>query len=598
MGTTTSSYLAGEKSVYSIFLSNDNSLSESNSNETILQLTSLENSEETHTIAISRSDDNTLEITYDERLVNSIPKMDEDTWVILPQLKTPEMNEEEGVEKSNSEENLFEIPIEFTPKVPEPVYYQKQSGFQHSFEIFEEYIEKEKPVQKEEEKNKENGEKEEEEKKKNDGNIEDEDWVLVEEDFEDFKDVLNRIENNSAKKAIVQREEIKSLQDQVSNLMQKMEQVERLNQSLLSSSQTFYSCSDMSVLLNSSASFNPMMSMNNLIINNPVNNIPVNYINNNNTTNQPMNVPINHSNINNNYLNNINNNINNSGVNNNLINNIVNNDWKNNNVNNTQNNNHVIPHININVNENNNNNIINNNNNNHLNNNINSNINNNFPTITIVNAAPPPPPPPLPTQQQLNATKSYKISSTKETPKVKSFDDIKKLLAIEIDKSDISDANKEIARENYLRSFSSESALKFLDFMVSSYGRLIQTLPLQPKTAFKLIKIWEANLFTKIEDQVQRDSIRRRKMTEICMKRSEEEIMEEIKKVKQLIEQQKKEAAEKLRRDGLKKNLMGDLLVSLERIKQRNNEDCNKKNSELETLEEFVVDDTEIQLSS
>ena len=149
--------------------------------------------------------------------------------------------------------------------------------------------------------------------------------------------------------------------------------------------------------------------------------------------------------------------------------------------------------------------------------------------------------------------------------------------------------------QHLLKSFSkSADTVKYLGFMVSQYGQLIQKLPLQPKTAMKLINLWEVNLFSQIENQIEKDALRKRKMAEICLKREEEEIMLEISKTKKFLEQRKKDAEEEKKRDEVKKSFMGDLLISIANKRKINETEVAEK--ELENMEEGIIEDCEIPI--
>ena len=224
-----------------------------------------------------------------------------------------------------------------------------------------------------------------------------------------------------------------------------------------------------------------------------------------------------------------------------------------------------------------------------INNNINDIKDNNNNENTPAVISPPtnlPPPPPPPSQMDISqASRTLRIQ--KAQPQVRTIDNIKKSLGDAIELSDISPENKIIASNNYMKCFPSENALKYLDFMITNYAQLITALPLKPKTSFELVKLWEDNLFSKIENQVERCAIRRRKMTEICLKRDKQEVLEEIAKVFKFIEANKKEEKEKAKKNELKKNFMGDLIKVLQ---DRNKGDEDKNKEELKEMEVFDAD--------
>jgi hypothetical protein len=184
----------------------------------------------------------------------------------------------------------------------------------------------------------------------------------------------------------------------------------------------------------------------------------------------------------------------------------------------------------------------------------------------VSNLAPPPPPPPLPTEGAMPL--KYKARA-KAKPAPLTREQLENRVAEAISASDISKANFSTATKNFLAAFSGPRANRLLEALVTDYGFLISRLPLQPKTCYLRMQLWEKHLFSKLEPD-EAASYRKRKVVEIGKLSDESDILAEISNIFKAIDIRRKEAQQQAEIQETK-GKAGSLLAEL---KQRQDADA------------------------
>jgi hypothetical protein len=171
---------------------------------------------------------------------------------------------------------------------------------------------------------------------------------------------------------------------------------------------------------------------------------------------------------------------------------------------------------------------------------------------------------------------------------------LKKSLQKIIELSDLSQENRVIALQNWMKVFPPK-ANHLLEKLVEDYPRLIQALPLQPKTCYKRFSVWEENLFKKLDEQKAK-AIREKKAFEISKLATEQEILDEVARIFSLMERQKVEE-EQMKQDKAKHRALGSIVNELKSlfVEQEKEFHMVQAQKELEVMEEGSIEE-ELQI--
>jgi len=147
-------------------------------------------------------------------------------------------------------------------------------------------------------------------------------------------------------------------------------------------------------------------------------------------------------------------------------------------------------------------------------------------------------------------------------PKPLTRDQLRRRVADEIESSDVSRKNKQLAVENFVAAFPDNAiGNSALEKLVVDYSFLISSFPLRPKTCFTRMRFWEKNLFSKLSP-AESSAYRKRKTVEITKLADESEILIEIGLIFQTIEAKRKE--QKLKEEAAKtKENAGSMITEL-----------------------------------
>ncbi|PRP78331.1 actin binding protein [Planoprotostelium fungivorum] len=217
--------------------------------------------------------------------------------------------------------------------------------------------------------------------------------------------------------------------------------------------------------------------------------------------------------------------------------------------------------------------------------------------------APPPPPPPAPPGPQtetkgLPKIRSLGIMLVRPEAKEKTRADIEREVKSLIDDSDIININKPRALDNFLRLFPANSVAhtRVLERMLTDYSFLIRQLPLQPQTCYKRFKLWEDQLFKRVEQEEGKDKVtalRKKKAIQIEKLNTSNEIREEVSRTIQFLANERKKEAEREKekaRGKLMNSMVGELKDKLVEVKQK--DQLQQAQKELENIEstEIVIE--------
>jgi len=178
------------------------------------------------------------------------------------------------------------------------------------------------------------------------------------------------------------------------------------------------------------------------------------------------------------------------------------------------------------------------------------------------NSAAPPPPPPPPAGGAAKPTSTPGEKRAPPKPKPLTRDQLRRRVADEIESSDVSRKNKQLAVENFVAAFPDNAiGNSALEKLVVDYSFLISSFPLRPKTCFTRMRFWEKNLFSKLSP-AESSAYRKRKTVEITKLADESEILIEIGLIFQTIEAKRKE--QKLKEEAAKtKENAGSMITEL-----------------------------------
>eukprot|EP01103_Thecamoeba_quadrilineata_P005707 TRINITY_DN15479_c0_g1_i1.p1 TRINITY_DN15479_c0_g1~~TRINITY_DN15479_c0_g1_i1.p1 ORF type:complete len:568 (-),score=172.92 TRINITY_DN15479_c0_g1_i1:110-1813(-) len=199
-------------------------------------------------------------------------------------------------------------------------------------------------------------------------------------------------------------------------------------------------------------------------------------------------------------------------------------------------------------------------------------------------APPPPPPPPpgsdgSPKPKPKDAKPKGKVALTKG--------ELTKKLKDLIDCSEATASNQQPAFDAYCRSFlkdkdtpeKTQKAFEVLEKLVTDYPALIKKFPLNVKTAYQRMQMWETALEPLLStiDPKRAEKIRQTKQFEFCKIDTQEAIEDEVRKMREVEEkfikqQQEKEKMSKVQDNG--KMMMQELMDKL-KANNREAEECN-----------------------
>jgi len=161
-------------------------------------------------------------------------------------------------------------------------------------------------------------------------------------------------------------------------------------------------------------------------------------------------------------------------------------------------------------------------------------------------APPPPPPPPPPGNEAISIRPSIAIgtiSLMKKEKKPMSRSELEKSVRELVNDSDIMQQNREKVAENFVKAFPIKNN-NILEQLVTHYPFLVRKMPLKPLTCYSRMTLWEKNLFKQLPEEKQVTTLRAKKKFEIEKLEKDSEILEEIKRIKEYLETQKKKEEE------------------------------------------------------
>eukprot|EP01116_Phalansterium_solitarium_P023328 TRINITY_DN80_c1_g1_i1.p1 TRINITY_DN80_c1_g1~~TRINITY_DN80_c1_g1_i1.p1 ORF type:complete len:475 (+),score=167.53 TRINITY_DN80_c1_g1_i1:127-1551(+) len=208
--------------------------------------------------------------------------------------------------------------------------------------------------------------------------------------------------------------------------------------------------------------------------------------------------------------------------------------------------------------------------------------------VVVDDVPPPPPPPPPPGSGPKVAIGS--IPLRRQEKKARTRDELEQAVRTLVQQSDVTDSNKPRAVANFLQAFPDPKANAALETLVTSYPFLVRSMPLQPKSCFSRMKVWEDNLFKKVDGK-QAEDIRKKKTIEIEKLDSEEKILDEIKRIFDYIELMKRKEAEKqaeLARRSAAGNMLQELKAKQRALEQRSLSQLTDQ--ELQSMEQGEIE--------
>jgi len=217
------------------------------------------------------------------------------------------------------------------------------------------------------------------------------------------------------------------------------------------------------------------------------------------------------------------------------------------------------------------------------------------PPVPVPPPGPPPPPPPsLDTPPPPPG--GARVVKKKKAPKSLTPQEIERKLTELLQASDVQPSNQAIAHKNFLDAFSMQGGQQILGKMIEQYHFLIKKHPLNPLRCFQTMLRWEKGLFASLS-KAEAAKLRQDKWYEIANLEEEEQIQQQIQKIKQVLEQRKKAQEERKKAaaaSAQRSNMIEELKHKQQSIRQASQQE--QAQTELESLNKSQISLTDSEM--